>query len=213
MSVALSGSRRPPVLDTWKIRLRNSIIANHAKKFVDGKMSTSLRTLNTGVGLLDFGCWGRLNAIASRPRSNTAKSLSRVILMRYRGISVSSCFECRWSLVTCRWFLGKSFYCSTMFGDLEETDDVIRRRVLYSDLRVRILNIVWMTVSQYIEISKSITFGLPMTIVRRPHHPRRPDANAAAYGLMMGLFGNFYLYYSHKHKEVLCGMVGTLHIW
>lgn len=29
-----------------------------------------------------------------------------------------------------------------MFGDLEKTDDVIRRRVLYSELRVKILNIV-----------------------------------------------------------------------
>lgn len=51
--------------------------------------------------------------------------------------------ERRWSLVTA---VGSSvnvtFYCSSVFGNLEKTDDVIRRRVLYSELRVKILNIV-----------------------------------------------------------------------
>ena len=164
------------------------------------KISIFLKTLNTGVGLLDFGCWGKLRAIARRPRSNMAKSFSRVmILVRwfyYRGIFLCYIFKCWWSLVTT---VGSStntiFYCSSVFENLEKTDDVIRRRVLYSELCVKILNIVWMVDSWYIEISKSITFGLPMTIVRRPHHPRRPDANAAnAFGLMMCSFGNFYLY-------------------
>jgi len=41
-----------------------------------------------------------------------------------------------WSLVTT---VGSSanetFYCSSMFGNLEKTDDVIRRGMLYSELR------------------------------------------------------------------------------
>lgn len=61
------------------LSLKNSLVEKNVK------ILTFLRTLNAGVGLLDFGCCGKLRAIASRPRSNAVKNFSRLmILMRCR---------------------------------------------------------------------------------------------------------------------------------
>lgn len=121
--------------------LEAQVATRHCEGILKIRRNRRVKTLlNTGVGLLGFVCWGRLRASATKPTNSRMRSFSRAIFS-----------ETSLRLQKGMWFRRQliaggptrleprltpsanlAFYWSSVFGDLERTDDWVRRRVLYS---------------------------------------------------------------------------------